>query len=931
MKKLMKYVAVLGVAMTALACVNEPAEEVGPNTNLPAGAVVFEGVATDCSRTLLTPNADKGGVLTTSWVSADKVGIFESLTESVNVLYTPAEEGAQVHFTSTSPIAWKDESSEHSFYAYYPYSTEASGVEAVPFAVPATVSGALTDAAASDLLYASAKTTKVEGVSLNFAHALAVLEVRLSTANGTLAVASLEIVAEQGEKINGEGTLNLTNGELTIDNGSNITIVNGPAVISTTATTLYVPITPGHGGKTLAVVLNGEDVFKKVVPAAGLPAGSQAVIAIDGLVGESSDDTSATPTGTFDYAKLEATAHPRLLINADDLKVLKSTVQTNAVAKQFHETILARCEEILGEGDLSKALIYNRMTAVSEKALERILFLAYGYRMTNKADYLTQAEKDIVAVCSWDDWNGENWIIDVAELTTAVAVGYDWLHYDLKATTREAALEALVANAATLKSTTNNSTNAICNSAAVLAGLATYEKGKAAAATLIDGAVAANLASGFVPYDTYGAYNEGYDHWAHATTYEAILITALEKIFAADGGLYTKSTGLAGSATWALFMVGSSGKVFNYGDAQEEWEPKLPNWFFARKEGKVDLLYNEKQLYDKGAYKARFSEFRLLPTIFALMDASQATQTPAAPNAAAKSAYFMAEDGVSATGMPAVMILTPKSGDSYNSQAYIGIKGGRANTNRAQKDGGSFVYDYKGMRWVCDLGGGDEAAYDNQIGKFFWDYGTTSQRWNVARYNNYHHNVPNISGDGGTTWVPSHNNGKTFLDDTWKDSPWGTTGKYYTRWQLCGIEKEGSKANKYIVGIGADNMVRDYMFNDSKGNAVGYLTVYDKFQVQKACTYRWQIITPPEVAVTDMGTNLKLVQGGVEMRIKFVSANCKVVNNGTTTMMECADKTKMTMAPFVEALTGELAGYHRIGFQGDFVAGDQVYVQWQFK
>lgn len=55
MKKLMKYVAVLGVAMTALACVNEPAEEVGPNTNLPAGAVVFEGVATDCSRTLLTP------------------------------------------------------------------------------------------------------------------------------------------------------------------------------------------------------------------------------------------------------------------------------------------------------------------------------------------------------------------------------------------------------------------------------------------------------------------------------------------------------------------------------------------------------------------------------------------------------------------------------------------------------------------------------------------------------------------------------------------------------------------------------------------------------------------------------------------------------------------------------------------------------------
>ncbi len=931
MKKFVKYIAVLGAAMMAFACVNEPTEEIGPETNLPAGAVVFEGVATDCSRTLLTPNAENGGVLATTWKSADQIGIFETLTESVNVLYTPAEEGAQVHFTSTSPISWKDESSEHTFYAYYPYAAEAATVDAVPFAVPATTDGSLAEAAAADLLYASATSVKADGVGLNFAHALAVLEVRLSTAGGTLAVESLEVVAEEGEKINGEGTLNLTSGVLTLNSGSNTTVVEGPEVISTTATTLYVPVIPGHAGKTLAIVLNGEEIFKKAVPAAGLPAGSQAMIAIDGLVGESADDTSATPSGTFDYAKLEAAAHPRLLINADDLKTLKTTVQTNAVAKQFHETILARCEEILGEGDLSKALVYNRLTAVSEKALERILFLSYGYRMTNKAEYLIQAEKDINAVCGWTDWNGENWIIDVAELTTAVALGYDWLHYDLNATTREAALEALTTNAATLTSTTNNSTNAICNSAAVLAGLATYEKGKAAAAALVDGAVAANLASGFVPYDVYGAYNEGYDHWAHSTTYEAILITALEKIFATDGGLYTKSTGLAGSATWALFMIGSSGKVFNYGDAQEEWEPKLPNWFFARKEKDVNLLYNEKQLYDKGAYKESFSEFRLLPTIFALMDASQATATPAAPNAGAKSAYFMAEDGVSATGMPAVMIITPKDEATYNAQAYIGIKGGRANTNRAQKDGGSFVYDYKGMRWVCDLGGGDEAAYANEIGAKFWDYATTSQRWNVARYNNYNHNVPNISTDGGTTWVPSHYNGKTFLDDTWKDSPWGTTGKYYTRWQLCGIEKEGSKANKYILGIGADNMVRDYMFNDSKGNAVGYLTVYDKFQVQKACTYRWQIITPPAVAVTNMGTNLKLVQNGVEMRIKFVSANCKIVNNGTTTMMECADKTKMTMAPFVEELTGELAGYHRIGFQGNFAAGDQVYVQWQFK
>ena len=119
------------------------------------------------------------------------------------------------------------------------------------------------------------------------------------------------------------------------------------------------------------------------------------------------------------------------------------------------------------------------------------------------------------------------------------------------------------------------------------------------------------------------------------------------------------------------------------------------------------------------------------------------------------------------------------------------------------------------------------------------------------------------------------------------------------------------------------------MFNNASGGAEVVLTIYDKFKVQKDCTYRWQVITPPEVKVTNMNSNLKLVQNGVERRIYFASDNCKVVNNGTTTKMNCTDNP--TMPPFVEELTGEFAGYHRIGFQGSFVAGDNVYLQLQIR
>ena len=911
----MKYVAVMGAAMVALSCAQEPEEIIGGNTTSP-NAVAFEVVASDCNRTTLTPDGENNGVLSTSWKSSDKIGIFESLTESENVLYQPTEEGAQTHLSSTSPIEWQDESSDHTFYAYYPYTEGVASVEAVPFTVPSAASveaNSTAHLATSDLLWATTTSKRVASLGLNFTHALGVLEVRLSTASGSLVANGLTITAEG---ICGNGSVNITNGAITtaaVQNAIEVTFEGG-LTITTEPTSVYVQILPGLGGKTLTVTMGGQDVFKKNIPAGGIAAGSQAVINIDGLASESGNDTSATPSGTFDYAKLEAATHPRLLLNTADLKALKSTVQTNAVAKQFHETILARCEEILGEGDLSKALIYNRLTAVSEKALERILFLSYGYRMTGKAAYLAQAEKDIVAVCGWDDWNGENWIIDVAELTTAVAFGYDWLHYDLSSVAREAALEALTANAATLKSTTNNSTNAICNSAAVLAGLATYEKGKAAAATLIDGAVAANLASGFIPYgkNGLGGYSEGYDHWGHSTTYEAILITALEKIFATDGGLYTANAGFVKSAELALWMVGTSGKVFNYGDAKEEWEPKLPNWFFARKEGKVDLLYNEKQLYDKDAYKARFSEFRLLPTIFALMDASQATQTPAAPTAA----FWYAASGDSTLDMPIAIAAT---NDAY--KLYLGAKGGRPNTHNAQQDGGSFVLDKKGVRLVCDLGGGDAAKYASEAGSDFHVYDNKgSKRWNIFRYTSLAHNIPNFRDQDATTLTKGDTKGKAFLD--------GAATYQGSKWNLYAANSNNGDAH---VGVGESYYSsRQYQFSVVSGVLNGAVNVYDRFTVIKDCTYRWQVVVPKGITITQSKTNFKLTSscGTIKnQEVKAITNSCTV--NGTKMTLNTSSA-PLTLNTFKEDLTGEYEGYTIIGWEGNFKAGDVVQVCIQF-
>ena len=626
--------------------------------------------------------------------------------------------------------------------------------------------------------------------------------------------------------------------------------------------------------------------------------------------------TGNIPTGSFDYAKLDATTHPRLLINAADMTELQNTINSNVPVKYFHDAILARCEAILGEGDLTNGLVNKRLTSVAENALERILFLSYGYRATAKADYLAKAEKDLLAVCGWSDWNKDNYIVDVAELTTAVALGYDWLYDALSAEARTAAVAALNAHAPALVTESANSTNAICNSAAGLAAIAAYENNKENAAKLLDAAVAANKKGGFAPYGHAGAYLEGYDVWSHATTYEAMLITALDKIFEADGGLYAASEAFAKSAEWALWMVGPSNKVFNYGNAQEDVEPKLPNWFFARKESNSALLHIENRLYRAQAYGERFSEYRLLPTIFALMDPKQATKIPAAPSS---HYWYCDNNGEAADGMAFVAVSAPAEGVN----GYYAVKGGSSLGYNNHMDNGSFVYDYNGERFVTDLGAGTEAVYAENAGSGYHDYASSSQRWSSCwAYSNLAHSVPVIA--AGTEKLIGNSECVTYLDTTWKDSPWGTNGKNYTRWHLAGMNP--NPADKYTTRISDDtkDLERDFQFAAESG----LLTVWDKFTVKKDCTYRFQAIIPKGVKVENMRSNIKLTApGGTQRRIKLVTKNCLL--NGETMNVNTSEGT-LTLNVFIEPLTGEFEGYHLCGFEGAFSQGDEVKVSVSF-
>ena len=55
--------------------------------------------------------------------------------------------------------------------------------------------------------------------------------------------------------------------------------------------------------------------------------------------------------------------------------------------------------------------------------------LSYGYRMTKDPAILKRAELELLAISKFSDWNPSHFL-DVAEMTMAAAIGYDWLYSD---------------------------------------------------------------------------------------------------------------------------------------------------------------------------------------------------------------------------------------------------------------------------------------------------------------------------------------------------------------------------------------------------------------------------------------------------------------------------------------------------------------------
>src|SRR5260221_12995119 len=447
--------------------------------------------------------------------------------------------------------------------------------------------------------------------------------------------------------------------------------------------------------------------------------------------------TSHVLVAQTDYigSAVNFSGHNRILLLKGEEDAIKKTIGGDKIWGKMQQAIIDESDRLWSVPPVERIQIGRRLLDKSREALRRLFFLSYAYRTNGGLKSLQRAEKEMLAIAAFSDWNPPHFL-DVAEMTMAMSIGYDWLYNELSPVSRSIIKEAIIKkgiepsldpkNNGWLKAEHN--WNQVCNAGMTYGALAIYEDDPALAGQVINRAIE-TVVSSMKDMAPDGVYPEGYGYWGYGTSFNVLLISALDKAFGKDFGLSDKP-GFLKTAGFLENMTGPTGRPFNFSDAGGGGSIQPAMFWFAQKNADPSLLWVERgrMLYED---PRRFVGDRLLPAMMIWghgigMD-----------NIKPPKVTMWAGGGKN----PVALMRT-----SWTDSAaiFVGMKGGSGSVNHAHMDVGSFVMDADGIRWAMDFGAQE---YESLESKGMQIFGRTqdAQRWTVFRYVNQAHNTLTIN------------------------------------------------------------------------------------------------------------------------------------------------------------------------------------------
>lgn len=427
--------------------------------------------------------------------------------------------------------------------------------------------------------------------------------------------------------------------------------------------------------------------------------------------------------------------HPKLLFSKQEEQRIRDLFGTEPLLDSLYVGLMKEAERLLlvpPQEDPRREIKNTKdILPISREQVYRMINLALAYRLSGERRFAEKAEKELVHVCNFPDWDPIHYL-DVAEMTTAVAIGYDWLYDVLAPSTRQLVVHSIKTKALDLVVEEYNTGNAdswakretnwnvVCNTGMVLGALAIEEHYPELAKHIIGEAVKyiPNCLKHFAPD---GVCYEGPAYWGYTNMYLSLLLKALNDNFGGDFGL-SEMVGVDKSVLYYMHSTSPSGKIFNFANSGSTAPAAEPIYFyFSRAFNQPEVATFYRDVLSKTIHEGNYFRFYFLSIPWYDTASSTADALP----------KLKVYEGIND-------IVVFNGNRNIPNSLYLIAKTGDPDMAHQQLDIGTFIVEMNGIRWTDDLG------TDNYNLPGFWDYKPDGQRWTYFRNSNFSHNTLSI-------------------------------------------------------------------------------------------------------------------------------------------------------------------------------------------
>ncbi len=420
--------------------------------------------------------------------------------------------------------------------------------------------------------------------------------------------------------------------------------------------------------------------------------------------------------------------HPRLWFPKSEEARVQALLKNDPLAAELQKVTLERARSALKERTCHYEIPDGlRLLGESRKALRTIMNCGWAWRTTGDEIFRLRVIEELKAACALKDWNPKHFL-DVGEMATAVATGYDWLYPTLTPEQREMCEKAIIEKA--LKpakavfdkggwwAKPGNNWSQVCGAGIALSAAAIAGHDEGFSEELFGrGLKLVEACSHF--YQPDGMYPEGPAYWHYGTNFHVLMLAACGPLQrTCDAPPIMEKAGDS-----IMHLTSTTRMNYNFADGGVAKESPSPAqcWLAghfknATQVRHVRSLFLRALAEDKR--KVQGDRYDPLSILWLPGEVKSGTEAP-------NGAVFHGEQAMALF----------RSGWKPD-DAWFAIKGGTAAASHGHMDVGSFVYDAHGERWIHDLG----SENYNLPGYF------GGKRWTYYRLQNRSHSTLEIGG-----------------------------------------------------------------------------------------------------------------------------------------------------------------------------------------